>query len=107
MPAKSFEEIAEINPAGFAGVWNGDVWKTIVCLRATRKDLKVFVLDCDFGLGIITKEPPESTLKYSAEEVQNFSYDDLSENRKTMLNLKEAIYLQEFLSGQTAQTQKN
>jgi len=107
LPAKSFEDIAKSNPLGFTGVWNGDVWKTIVYLRAAREDLNVFVLDCDFGLGIITKEQPESILKYSADEVHNLTYDDLSKNRKTMLNLKEAIFLQKFLSTQTAKTRIN
>ncbi len=100
LPAKSLEDIGKVNPPGFSGVWNGDVWKTIVCLRATREDLNVFVLDCDFGLGVITKGRPENTLKYSAKEVQNSSYADLSKNRRTLLNLKEAGYFREFLSGQ-------
>lgn len=33
--------------------WNGDVWKAIVTLRATRPDLRVYTLDADEGLGII------------------------------------------------------
>ncbi len=107
LPAKSFEDIARSNPFGFTGVWNGDVWKTIVYLRAAREDLNVFVLDCDFGLGIITKEQPESTFKYPADEVHNLTYDDLSKNRKTMLNLKEAIFLQKFLNVQKAKTRIN
>jgi len=107
LPAESFEDIAKINPPGFTGIWNGDVWKTIVYLRAARKDLNVFVLDCDFGLGIITKEPPENILKYSADEVHNLSYDDLSKNRKTMLDLKEVTFLQKFLNAQTAKTRIN
>jgi len=102
MPARSFEEIATLNPPGFTGIWNGDVWKTIVYLRATRKDLNVFVLDCDFGLGIVTKAQAENTLGYSAETVRNLSYEDLSKNRQTMLNLKEAKFLQEFLWEQTS-----
>jgi hypothetical protein len=99
IPAQSISEVQKMNPPGFTGVWNGDVWKTIAYLRATRKDLRAFVLDCDFGLGIITKEAPENMLNYSAEEVRNLSYHDLSKGRKSLLNLKDVSYLKEFLSG--------
>lgn len=37
------------------GHWNGDIWKVIVQLRATRSDLSVHTLDTDEGLGIITR----------------------------------------------------
>lgn len=37
------------------GPWSGDVWKAIIELRQ-REDLNIFVLDCDFGLGILLKE---------------------------------------------------
>jgi hypothetical protein len=98
IPAQSISEVQKINPPGFNGVWNGDVWKTIAYLRVTRKDLRVFVLDCDFGLGIITKEAPENMLKYSAEEVRKLSYRDLSKDRQSLLNLKDVSYFKEFLN---------
>ena len=98
LPAKSIREIQKLNPPGFTGTWNGDVWKTIAYLRATRKDLNVFVLDCDFGLGVITKGTPENMLEYSAEEVKKWTYMDLSNNRKSILNLKDVGYLDAFLS---------
>jgi hypothetical protein len=98
IPAKSISEVQNMSPPDFTGVWNGDVWKTIVYLRATRKDLHVFVLDCDFGLGIITRETPENMLKYSTEEVRNLSYSDLLKDRQSLLNLKDPNYFKEFLS---------
>ncbi|MDI6742629.1 MAG: class I SAM-dependent methyltransferase [Smithella sp.] len=96
-PATSIAQVRKINPPGFDGIWNGDVWKTIAYLRATRKDLRVFVLDCDFGLGVVTQGAPENMLDYSADAVQNLSYRDLSENRKSLLNLKDARFIEEFL----------
>ncbi len=42
--------------------WNGDVWKTICRLRSTHDDLNIFVLDCDKGMGIITRGKPEGLL---------------------------------------------
>lgn len=98
IPARSIQEIQKLNPPGFTGTWNGDVWKTIAYLRATRNDLHIFVIDCDFGLGVITRGTPENTLKYSAEEVENLSYRDLSHNRKSILNLKDVVYLETFLN---------
>jgi len=35
-----------------SGVWNGDVWKAMVMLRA-RPDLDCAVLNCDWGLGVV------------------------------------------------------
>jgi hypothetical protein len=96
-PATSIAQVRKINPPGFEGIWNGDVWKTIAYLRATRKDLRVFVLDCDFGLGVVTRGTPENMLEYSAEAIQNLSYRDLSENRKSLLNLKDVRFIEEFL----------
>jgi len=96
-PAVSIDEVQKINPPGFDGIWNGDVWKTIVYLRSTRKDLRVFVLDCDFGLGIITKKRPENMLNYSADAVCNLSYSDLEKERQSLINLKNFNYLQELL----------
>jgi len=98
LPAKSIREIQKLNPPGFTGIWNGDVWKTIAYLRATRKDLHVFVLDCDFGMGIITRGTPENLLEYSVEEVKNLSYSDLASNRQSMINLKDISCLEYFLN---------
>jgi hypothetical protein len=89
---------AEWKARDFKGVWNGDVWKTIVHLRSLRNDINVFVLDCDFGLGIITKRKPENVLKFSAGEINNFSYEDLDKNRKEWLNLKPENYFYEFFN---------
>jgi hypothetical protein len=97
--AKSISEVQKMNPPDFTGVWNGDVWKTIAYLRAIRKDLRIFVLDCDSGLGILTKEAPESMLNYSAEKIRNLSYHDLSKDRQSILNLKNVTYFKEFLNG--------
>ena len=95
-PANSYEDAENQNIDGWKGDWCGDVWKALVCLRATRNDLSIFVLDCDYGLGIVTKGTPENTLPYSKEEIDNFSYTDLSNNRRELLNLKSIDYLNEF-----------
>lgn len=79
----------------FAGTWNGDVWRTIMFLR-TRHDINVFVLDCDHGLGIIQFGTPESTLPFTRDQIESFQYEDLDQNRREWLNLKQADYFYEY-----------
>jgi len=64
--------------------WTGDVWKTWVKLRATRPDLKMYVIDVDFGCGIIQK------LDRKLEPIRvnrQMSYSVFAMNRKKLLNL--------------------
>ena len=78
--------------------WSGDVWKAIVQLRSTRHDLRIAVLKCDFGVGIIRKGFPESRLSYSAAQIEALNYADLAADRDRLLNLKPPAYLGEFLA---------
>ncbi len=96
-PASSTKEGENQSIPGFTGEWNGDVWKTIVHLRSLRTDLNVFVLDCDQGLGVITKQKAMRSLPYTMEEVQNLSYKDLARNRIHLLNLQPSNVLSSFL----------
>lgn len=80
------------------GVWSGDVWKAIVYLRSARHDVRVAVLKCDLGVGIVRKGRPESRLSYSAAEIDTLDYADLAADRKHLLNLKPPAYLGEFLA---------
>lgn len=93
--AVSFNEWKE---DGMKGEWNGDVWKAIVHLRSFRRDIDVFVADCDYGLGIITKRKPESILHFSQDEIDKFEHADLAANRKEWLNLKSPGYLKEYFN---------
>ena len=96
-PANSFEHAESMHLPDWTKEWCGDVWKTVVHLRASRSDLNIFVLDCDCGLGIITKAAPENTLKYSAQELRNLSYGDLEKDRINILNLKDQKYFKGFI----------
>lgn len=91
--AGSFEEWAA---RGSKGAWNGDVWKTILHLRSLRDDVNVFVLDCDHGLGIVTKRKPENKLNYTLQEINQFQFEDLDANRQQWINLKPADYVYEY-----------
>ncbi|MEB4212029.1 class I SAM-dependent methyltransferase [Mycobacterium sp. 94-17] len=78
--------------------WSGDVWKTIVNLRSTRDDVRVAVLDCDRGVGIVRKGSADSRLSYSAGQIEALGYADLAADRRGLLNLKPPTYLDEFLN---------
>jgi hypothetical protein len=67
-------------------VWNGTVWQAWLKLRATRSDLAMFVVDVDYGCGLISRGRQE---RYP---VVFTSYDDLDygmleRDRQRMLNL--------------------
>jgi hypothetical protein len=64
--------------------WTGDVWKAWVKLRATRPDLKMYVINADAGCGLIRKGRQE-TIRLPA----SLSYEGLAGNRKKWLNLVE------------------
>jgi len=97
VPANSVEEAVSLNIPGWKGQWSGDVWKTILYLRSTRDVLSTFVLDCDWGLGIITKEKSENNLDFTPEDIKVLTYRDLEKNRALFLNLKKESYFKEFL----------
>jgi len=94
-PASSYEQFRKGHRRSL--LWCGDVWKTITYLLSCRKDLNVHVLDCDFGVGIITRGPSESTLELSPEAIRAMSYEDLARDRVRLLNLKPARFYREFL----------
>jgi tetratricopeptide (TPR) repeat protein len=96
-PAPSWEDAAKMGLPGWDGRWCGDVWKAVVQLRSTRNDLNIFVLDCDFGIGVVTRNQPETMLEYSAGQIRSMTFDDLRNRRIKMLNLKPQEYLFEFL----------
>jgi hypothetical protein len=93
-PAASYEQFRKRHWGSW--FWCGDVWKTILYLRACRKDLEVLVLDCDFGVGIVRRGQPHTTLDLSAEAIRGLTYDDLARDRQRLLNLQPARYYHEF-----------
>lgn len=62
--------------------WNGTTWKAYVKFRMTNKNLSMFVVDTDHGVGVITKG--KQTL-YPKSDILDFKL--LDENRKELLNL--------------------
>lgn len=84
--------------ADYAGAWMGDVFKSILWIRANRPDLDATVLNCDCGVGVVRKRQATTPrLELSDSEVKTFSYEDLSSDRSNLLNLKPASYLETLL----------
>jgi hypothetical protein len=96
-PAPSLQAAIDLNVPGWDGIWCGDVWKAICDLRSNRKDLRVFVLDCDFGLGIVMKGKPDIDLNLTKEALGKMTYADIENGKENFLNLKDETYLFEFL----------
>lgn len=98
--AYTSQEVIDMNLPGYDYIWNGDVFKAIVELRATRKDIDVAVINTDHGVGVIRPVKAESIIDLTPEQLKNISYDDLAANRESFLNLKPAgsfaAYIKEF-----------
>src|SRR5439155_11970646 len=73
--------------------WTGDCWKAWVKVRAQRSDLAMFVIDADWGIGIV-RHGVQSLLDLPAE----LTYDDLEKNRRSWLNLIGPNQFVEWLS---------
>lgn len=93
-PADSFEHAERMGLEGWKEEWCGDVWKTIVYLREQYKEeLEVFVINTDYGLGIIKPISKESLFLSINEnlynEINTLDYKYLNSNPKDTLGLKE------------------
>ena len=96
-PSETKEGAVMANVPGWTGEWCGDVWKTICFLRGTRRDLRTFVLNTDYGLGIVMKGDADEYLNLSSEQVDAMTYDNLAAQREKILGLRNKEYFCEFL----------
>lgn len=96
-PASGIEELISQNIPGWNGAWSGDVWKALVHLRALRNDVEAFVLDCDTGIGVVTKGSPKVSLSYTEADIDAMDYSVLCSNRKALLGLQPTEYFGTFL----------
>jgi hypothetical protein len=99
-PSDTFEYAKTAGIKDWKGQWCGDVWKAVVDLRVNRTDLDVCVLNCDYGLGVVTRKKKErnfAPLNLGGRTIDSLSYPDLEKNRKEYLNLKEPEYFYQFL----------
>jgi hypothetical protein len=68
------------------GPWCGEVWKTIIELRATRPELSVRTLDADFGIGVV-RRGHGARLELTPAAIDSMAYADLERDRAGLLGL--------------------
>ena len=95
--AYTSEEVRLMNLPGWANLWNGDVWKAVVKLRATSSDLQISVFNTDHGVAVITKGKPEMVFELTELQIKELSYQDFENHRKEYLNLKDPALFPEFV----------
>lgn len=95
--AYTSDEVKLMNLPGWANLWNGDVWKAIVELRATSTDLQISVFNTDHGVGVVKKGVPEVRFKLTDAQLKELSYQDLENNREDYLNLKDPLLFSDFV----------
>ena len=103
-PANSIEHAATLNIPGFTGGWCGDSWKAIHHLIEWNNKwnaLDIFVLNCDFGLGVVVPKKNFSVSmldNLKPESIyETLSYEFLDANRKLVINLENENYLNQYL----------
>jgi hypothetical protein len=99
---ESLELVRKNSENDTTGVWCGDVWKTIVYLRHFVPDNEIFVLDTDFGIGVImpsaSTQLPDASDEDLFQQTAQLTYHQLAQDRSAMTNLKPPAYFNEFLS---------
>jgi hypothetical protein len=83
-------EIIQKYPQEQDGEWTGDCWKAWVKLKTEKNDLNMYVVDTDYGCGIISRGAQPLL-----ECDDNLTWNLLDSNRKKLLNL---ISVEEFMA---------
>ena len=102
-PAQSKEEAEKVSVEGWTGEWCGDVWKAIVYLREVfPESLEVFVLNDDYGLGIVRVKGeikgPLTIDKSVFSTIDAMSYKSMDRDRERLLGLKEKSYSEHLIA---------
>ena len=92
-PATYFNQREDYYIDGKRMPWTGTVWKAIYYLRTHRSDLKVGVINTDWGVGVIRRENRE-TIPFSN---QFYEFNKMAENRRKNLGLMEVIEFDSWL----------
>lgn len=85
------------------GAWNGDVWKVIRYLRDQRADLRVFTIEADQGLGVVSGfgRTPGWPDDETVERYKRLDFESLRRSRREELRLVRPRPLHELLSTTT------
>jgi hypothetical protein len=97
LPADCPSEIAAQAGPNWTGEWTGDVYRAVIGLRAERHDLDVFVVDCDFGVAVVTRGNEHPRLSISQEAVESMTFGDFEADRERLLNVRSPEYFLNWL----------
>ena len=81
-PPSEFHQRDKYEVNGKYPPWNGTTWRSLAKLRMSRNDLKINVVDTDWGVSIITINKEQELF-----EKQYINYSLLERNRIKLLNL--------------------
>lgn len=99
LPVNSFDEFLSKKKPEWKREWCGDVWKTIVHLKKHHSELDVFVVDCDYGIGIIS--PNKQMLNVNPvltdSEIETLNYSVIQNNKSEAINLKSPGYFNNYI----------
>jgi len=80
------EESNQVEEYDGKSPWNGTVWKAIARLRMTRPDLAIYVIDTDWGVGVIARGEQELFPSVPDGEL---TFEFLARTRRELLNVVE------------------
>jgi hypothetical protein len=72
---KPWNNTWERKPASSGAAWNGDVFRSIIWFREIHPEYPCFVLDCDWGLGIIHNDKQRGQMDHWATVEKYKKYD--------------------------------
>ncbi len=90
-------EAASLNHPEWNDEWTGDVFKALLHLRAAHNDLDIFVVDCDYGVGVVRCGEPEAPSTLSVDDVKKMTYEEFAPQREKLLNLKSPEYFNDWV----------
>jgi hypothetical protein len=70
--------------------WNGDVWKAWADLRSSRSDLYMYVVDTDWGCGVIQRGSQETIDRPDG----GWTWQHFQDNRNKLMNI---VSVEDFL----------
>lgn len=93
-PAESIEDADRMQIEGWKKEWCGDVWKTIIYLKLQHnKELDIFVLNTDYGLGVIRRKLKDSISTLINQDlydrINRMDYEYMVSNPRKHLGLRE------------------
>lgn len=97
-PAESRDHAETLGLPGWTGEWCGDTFKAVLHLRATRDDLDARVFDADYGLGVVRRGEPESSIDYTPAQIEQMPFEEFAANRERLLHLEPPARLEEWIA---------